>query len=170
VLVIVRPGAASFTAASLVPLLAAALSGSVTISIKHLARSEHPDTIVLLTTLLWIPMSLPAALPVWQRPHGGIWIWLLLSGLCGSAGHYFWTRALKLADASMIAPLSYVQLLIVAVLAWWLFGEAVDHYTALGAVIIIGASVYIAQREAVLARRQRRSTPANVPPLPPAAA
>ncbi|HET6545501.1 MAG TPA: DMT family transporter [Rhodanobacteraceae bacterium] len=156
VLVIVRPGAATFTAASLVPLIAAALSGSVTISIKYLARSEHPDTIVLLTTLLWVPLSLPAALPVWQTPQPGIWPWLVLAGLCGTGGHYCWTRALKLADASLIAPISYVQLLIVAVLAWWLFGEGVDRYTAIGAAIIIGASIYIAQREASLARQRRR--------------
>jgi drug/metabolite transporter (DMT)-like permease len=59
----------------------------------------------------------------------------------------------------MLAPFSYLQLLIVAVLAWWIFGEAVDHYTALGAAIIIGASLYIAQREHALTRQQRTSMP-----------
>src|SRR5690606_37707391 len=55
VLVIVRPGTAAFTPALLVPLLAAACSAMVAISIKWLTRSEHPDTIVLLTSGLWIP-------------------------------------------------------------------------------------------------------------------
>ncbi len=159
VLVIVRPGSAAFTAASLVALLAAGLTGAVTISIKSLTGSEPADRIVLLTTLLWVPLSLPAALTVWQWPHPGIWPWLVLSGALGTGGHYCWTRALRLADASLLAPFSYLQLLIVAALAWWIFGEKVDHYTAVGAAIIIGASLYIAQREHSVARQQRRAPP-----------
>jgi drug/metabolite transporter (DMT)-like permease len=156
VLVIVRPGSDAFTAGSLVALMAAGLTGAVTISIKSLTGSEPADRIVLLTTLLWVPLSLPAALAVWQWPHANIWPWLVLSGALGTGGHYCWTRALRLADASLLAPFSYLQLLIVAVLAWWIFGEGVDRYTAAGAAIIIGASLYIAHREHSLARQRRR--------------
>lgn len=166
VLVIVRPGSDAFTAGSLVALLAAGLTGAVTISIKSLTGSEPADRIVLLTTLLWVPLSLPAALPVWQWPHANIWPWLVLSGALGTGGHYCWTRALRMADASLLAPFSYLQLLIVAVLAWWIFGEGVDRYTVAGAAIIIGASLYIAHREHSLARQRRRQVPAaNAEPL-----
>jgi drug/metabolite transporter (DMT)-like permease len=154
VLVIVRPSADSIAAGSLVAVMAAALSGMTTVSIKFLSRSEPPDRIVLLTTLLWVPLSLPAALTVWQWPDAATWPWLVLCGLLGTAGHYFWTRALRMADASLLAPFSYLQLLIVAVLAWVLFGESLDRYTAIGATIIIGATLYIARREAMLARKR----------------
>lgn len=159
VLVIVRPGSDSFTVGSLVALTAAGLTGAVTISIKSLTGSEPADRIVLLTTLLWVPLSLPAALGVWQWPHPDIWPWLVLSGALGTGGHYCWTRALRLADASLLAPFSYLQLLIVAVLAWWIFSENVDRYTVAGAAIIIGASLYITHREYNLARRRRRQVP-----------
>src|SRR5574337_485439 len=158
---IVRRRGAAFTAASLVALLAASLTGAVTISIKSLTGSEPADRIVLLTTLLWVPLSLPAALTVWQWPQADIWPWLVLSGALGTGGHYCWTRALRLADASLLAPFSYLQLLLVAGLAWWIFGEEVNHYTVSGAVIIIGASLYIAQREHSLAKQQRRALPAG---------
>ena len=82
-----------------------------------------------------------------------------LSGLLGTGGHYFWTRALRLADVSLIAPLSYFQLLVVTVLAWLIFGETVDRYTVIGALIIIGASIYIAHREVQLARRAATNAP-----------
>jgi drug/metabolite transporter (DMT)-like permease len=153
VLVIVRPGADSMAAGALIAVMAAALSGMTTVSIKFLSRSEPPDRIVLLTTLLWVPLSLPGALTVWKWPDAATWPWLVLSGLLGTSGHYFWTRALRLADASLLAPFSYVQLLIVTALAWLLFGETLDGYTATGAAIIIGASLYIARREAKLSRR-----------------
>jgi drug/metabolite transporter (DMT)-like permease len=39
------------------------------------------------------------------------------------------------------------------VIAWFLFGESVDAYTATGAAIIIGATLYIARREATLVRK-----------------
>ena len=84
-----------------------------TVSIKFLSRSEPPDRIVLLTTLLWVPLSLPGAFTVWRWPDAATWPWLVLSGFLGTGGHYFWTRALRLADASVLAPFSYVQLLIV---------------------------------------------------------
>ncbi len=154
VVVIMRPASSDFSSATLVALTAAALSGLVTISIKFLSRSEPPDRIVLLTTLLWVPMTLPGALVVWQWPTLEAWPWLVLSGALGTGGHYCWTRALKLADASALAPLSYLQLLVVAALAWLLFGEVIDRYTVLGAGIVIGASLYIARREARLAREQ----------------
>lgn len=155
ILIIVRPGGSDFTQASLVAVLAAALSGLVTISIKFLSRSDPPDRIVLLTTLLWVPLSLPGALYVWQWPEPSIWPWLVLSGALGTGGHYCWTRALKQADASALAPMSYLQLVVVAVLAWLLFGETVDRYTVIGASIVIGASLYIARREAQVARQKR---------------
>ena len=80
VLIIVRPGTSGFSAASLIAVGAAALSGGVTISIKYLARTEPADRIVLLTQLLWVPLSLPLALTVWQWPHGTVWPWVILSG------------------------------------------------------------------------------------------
>ena len=153
VLVIVRPDTNGVAAGALIAVMAAALSGMTTVSIKFLSRSEPPDRIVLLTTLLWVPLSLPGAITVWRWPDAATWPWLVLSGFLGTGGHYFWTRALRLADASLLAPFSYIQLLVVTVLAWWLFGETLDGYTATGASIIIGATLYIARREAVLARR-----------------
>jgi len=153
VLVIVRPGADAFSFGSLVALLAAAMSASVAISIKFLSRTEKPDAIVLYTTLLWVPMSLLPALFVWTWPTGLTWLWIVLAGLFGTLGHMLWTRALKLADASLLTPISFVQVAVVAVYGWFLFGEAVDHWTMVGVAIIFASNMYIARRETVLARR-----------------
>lgn len=153
VLVIVRPGAESFSFGSLVALLAAAMSASVAISIKFLSRTEKPDAIVLYTTLLWVPMSLVPALFVWVWPTGLTWLWIVLAGLFGTLGHMLWTRALKLADASLLTPISFLQVAVVAIYGWFLFGEAIDRWTMLGAGIIFASNMYIARRETLLARR-----------------
>ena len=156
VLLIVRPGLHGYSPAALVALLAALMSACVSISLKFLSRTETPDTIVIWTTLLWVPLSLPAALLFWQWPHGETWLFLVAAGLFGTSGHMCWMRALKIGDVSLLAPISFVQMPIVAVLAYFLFGEKLDRWTALGAVVIFAANVYITHREARLSRTHMR--------------
>jgi drug/metabolite transporter (DMT)-like permease len=153
VLIIVQPGTESFSTGTLIALAGAVLSAIVAISIKFLTRTEAPDAIVLYTVLIWVPMSLIPALPVWQWPSPRVWLWVALAGFLGTGGHMLWTRANRLADASVIAPISFVQLPIVAVLAFIIFGEALGAATALGSAIIFASNFYIARREAQLARR-----------------
>ncbi|HET8897562.1 MAG TPA: DMT family transporter [Rhodanobacteraceae bacterium] len=156
VLIIVRPGSDAFEIGSVVALAGAAFAGAVTISIKFLSRSDPVDTIVLLTTWLWVPLTLPAALLVWQWPAATWWPWLVVIGVLGTAGQYTWTHALRLSEASSLAPFSYLQLVIVALLAWLAFAEIPDRYTVLGSLVVVGSSLYIMRREASLARRQRK--------------
>ncbi|KAB7766488.1 DMT family transporter [Xanthomonas maliensis] len=159
VLIILRPGSASFSAGLLIALLAAVISAVVAIQIKQLARVDDSDTVVFYTYVFWVPMSLLPALLQWQWPQGLDWLWLAATGIFGTAGQLFWTRALKLGEVSALQPISFVQLPFVALLGWWLFDEAIAHYTMLGAAIIIAANVYIAHREAVLARRASTHAP-----------
>jgi drug/metabolite transporter (DMT)-like permease len=153
VLVIVQPGTEGFSLASLVAVAAAVLSALVSISIKFLSRTEPPDAIVLYTTMIWVPMSLLPALPYWQWPGPMGWLWVALAGACGTFAHQLWTRALKRADASVVSPIGFVQLPVVAMLGWLVFDEVVGIATALGSALIFAATFYIARREAQIARR-----------------
>lgn len=152
VIFILRPGS-EFSPGVLVALLAAALSAAVAISIKFLSRTEKPDAIVLYTTLLWVPLSLLPALWVWENPQGITWLWIVLAGFFGTAGHMCWARALQLGDASMLTPISFLQVPIVATAGYLLFEEHLDAWIVVGAGIIFLANAYIAHREAQLARR-----------------
>ena len=153
VLVIVRPLGHDFTAGALIAVLAAAMSAAVAVSIKILSRTERPDAIVLYTTLIWVPMSFVPALFFWEWPNAESWMWVTLAGFFGTTAHMCWTRALKIGDASAITPISFVQLPVVAILAYMLFDERLDRWTALGSCIIFASNIYIAQREARLHRR-----------------
>jgi drug/metabolite transporter (DMT)-like permease len=159
VIIIIRPGSADFTIGTLVALIAAVLSGIVSVQIKLLSRTEPADRIVLLTTLLWVPMSLLPALTVWEWPHGIVWLWVIAAGFLGTGGHMLWTRALKIGDVSALTPISFTQLPIVAVAGWLLFREPLDRWTALGAGVIFVANAYIAHRESQLVRRDATHAP-----------
>ena len=153
VLVLMHPGTGSFNFASLVAVLAAVMSASVAISIKFLSRTEKADAIVIYTTMIWVPLSLVPALFYWTQPTGITWLWLVLCGFLGTTAHMCWTRALTLADASLLTPISFLQVLVVGTFGYFLFDEAVDRWTVAGAAIIFGSNVYIAHREARSARR-----------------
>jgi len=155
VLVIVRPGTGSFSAGSLMAVAAAVLSSVVAIQIKQLTRVDSADTVVFYTYVFWVPLSLVPALFVWQWPTGIAWVWLALTGVMGTLGQLLWTRALRLGEVSALTPISFMQLPLVSVMAWLLFGEALDRWTVIGALIILGSNAYIAHREAVLARRAK---------------
>jgi drug/metabolite transporter (DMT)-like permease len=153
VLVLMHPGTDSFNFASLVAVLAAVMSASVAISIKFLSRTERADAIVIYTTMIWVPLSLVPALFFWTTPSGITWLWIVLAGLLGTTAHMFWTRALTLADASLLTPISFLQVIVVGIFAYFLFDESVDRWTVMGAAIIFGSNIYIAHRESRLARR-----------------
>ncbi len=159
VLVIVRPGSHGFDAGSLIAVLAALLSALVAIQIKQLTRIDGPDTVVFYTYVFWVPLSLIPALFVWVWPTGIAWVWLVLTGVMGTAGQLLWTRALKLGEVSALTPISFTQLPLVVVMGWLLFGETLDRWTVIGALIILGSNAYIAHREAVLARKSATQSP-----------
>lgn len=158
VLVILRPGA-SFTPGMLVALAGALLSALVSIQIKQLSKLDAPDTIVFYTYVFWVPLSLVPALLQWTWPNAQVWLWLVATGVMGTLGQLLWTRALQLGEVSALQPISFVQLPIVVLFAWWLFDETLDGWTMAGAAIVLGANGYIAHREAMLLRRAATKAP-----------
>lgn len=152
-LIILRPGSDTVSFAAMIALASAALSASAAISIKFLSRTEPANAIVIYMVLIMTPLSLVPAIPVWISPSAAIWPWLVLTGLLGTSGHWALTRAYQLGEVSALQSINFLQLPVVAVLAWWLFGERVDQWTVIGAVVIFTSTAYIAHREAVLARR-----------------
>jgi drug/metabolite transporter (DMT)-like permease len=153
VLIIVRPGAATFSPGALVAVLAAVLSSLVAIQIKQLTRVDGADTVVFYTYVFWVPLSLVPALFGWVQPSGMAWLWLAAIGVLGTLGQLLWTRALRLGEVSALTPISFMQLPLVSLLGWLLFDEQLDRWTVIGASIILAANAYIAHREAVLVRR-----------------
>ncbi|MDW8479681.1 MAG: DMT family transporter [Xanthomonadales bacterium] len=152
-LVIIRPGGLETSPATLVALLSALLAAAAAISIKFLSRTEPTGAIVIWMVLIMTPLSLPPALPYWSWPSAAGWIWVALTGLFGTVGHLALTGAYKRGEASALQPLNFLQLPVVAAIAWLLFGERLDRHTLIGAAIIFAATAYIAHRETVLARR-----------------
>lgn len=146
--IILRPGAGTLQPAALLAIVTAAVWASSTILVKVMARTESAGAITTYMVLLTTPMTLAAALFVWQNPSLGQLGWAALLGAAGSTGHFCMSRALATADATVVAPLDYLRLPIVALIAFIAFGEVPGVWVWLGGAVIAASSVYIAQREA----------------------
>ena len=158
-MVILRPGIEEVTFAHFLVLASSATGAITSVVVKQLTRTEHPNTIVTYMTLLTTPFALLIALPVWQWPEAMTWFWLLVLGLLATLGHQASTRAFLYLDASLVASLDFIRLPTAALLAWIVFTEVPDIWTWIGGAIIAASSVYIARREAQLARERQHAVP-----------
>jgi drug/metabolite transporter (DMT)-like permease len=154
VVVILRPGFTEFTPLMTLPVIAAGFMAVSTLLVKSLSRTEAPAAIVTYMNLLLTPLSLLPALFVWRWPtltELGLGLFI---GLCAALAHNAFTRAFVQADASAVMPFDYSRLPFVAVVGYLLFAEVPDGWTWVGAAIIAGAAIYIAQRESRVARER----------------
>lgn len=56
--------------------------------------------------------------------------------------------AYRMAEAVIVAPMQYSQMIWAAIFGWLVFGERADVWTWLGAGVIIASGLYIVGREA----------------------
>jgi len=156
VLVIIRPGVASLDPNMLIILLSAATAGLGVVTVKFLSRSESATAIVTYMVLYSAPLALIPALFVWRWPSAAALGELVLLGMLGTTAHFAMVRAYSAADASACAPFEFLRMPMAVLIAWLVFAEVTDLWTWLGAALIAGSSIYVAHREAQLARRARR--------------
>ncbi|HTZ79788.1 MAG TPA: DMT family transporter [Stellaceae bacterium] len=143
-------------------ILASALTGGMNVvTVKFLARTESPNAIVTYLMLYVTPLSLIPALFVWQWPSLTALAWLILLGALGTASHLSVVRGYRAVDASACAPFEFLRLPFAAFLGYAIFHEVTDLWTWVGAITIAASSIYVAHREAKLARlRARAPSPA----------
>ena len=75
------------------------------------------------------------------------WLFIGLAGVFGVFGQLFMTYSYRFAEASTIAPIDYVNLLIAIVYGWFFFDELPDRATWFGAPLVIAAGAIILWRE-----------------------
>jgi len=157
VLVMVRPGAGSLQPGALIALTNALTVALSILLVKRLSDSETP-LMILTQFAIWSTLLLVVpAIWVWRWPTA--WGWVLAVGVSASAtvGQYFWVQAFKAGEMSAVAPFEYLRLPFAVFMGWLIWGQMPELWTYVGAAIVIASALYIAQREAQLARERRRA-------------
>jgi drug/metabolite transporter (DMT)-like permease len=138
VLVILRPGLTSFNPAALLVLLAAFGYAITMIATKQLTMSETTFGIVFWMMAIQLPLSLIGTDPHAFSQLGFHHILPLLGvAIAGILAHYCLSNAFRAGDATLVVPMDFIRVPLIAVVGWALYGERVDIYVFLGTLIII---------------------------------
>ena len=149
ILVILRPGSATFAMPALLAIGGAIFIACSALLVKILNKTDTPDIIVLYMAIFSTPISLIAALFVWKTPSYEALAWLFGIGLFSTFGHLAYTRSFAAANASVVLPYDYMRLLMVAAVGYGFFKEIPDIWTWVGGCIIIISTFYISRRDVI---------------------
>jgi drug/metabolite transporter (DMT)-like permease len=133
--------------AMLLPLVTAAANTVYQLLTRRLAAVDDPHTTFVHTSIAAAVVTGLVQPFVWVTP--GAWDWPLFAalGLLGGAGHCLLVLAFARAPASVLAPMSYTQLLWAGLAGVLVFGDWPDGWTLLGAGIIAAGGVLVAVPE-----------------------
>jgi drug/metabolite transporter (DMT)-like permease len=147
-LIIIRPGMAPF-----VPGTVFALSAGTTLALYLLMTrrisGSAPAMLTTFHTNLMGALLTSVLVPfVWQAPEPRQWLLLIALAAIANLGHYFIVRAYDYAEASLLAPLGYTEMVTSTLLGWLFFRNFPDGYTLVGVAILIACAIYISTSRA----------------------
>jgi drug/metabolite transporter (DMT)-like permease len=152
-LVILRPGIIAFQPASILVLLCSFLYAVFNVATKQMTATETTFGIVFWMNLLQFPLALSGSDPLfvlrlepWQYlPVAGV-------GIAGLAAHYCMARAFRYGDASLVIPLDFLRVPLIALVGYLFFAETVDALVFVGAAIILAGILWNLRQEALDSR------------------
>ena len=147
VLVILRPGIAIVQPAALVMLLGSACFAVQMIGTKRLSSTDSPLAVAFWMSVMQTPLCLAAALPGWTAPALQDLPWIAALGGGSFTAHYCLTRAMKFADASVVVPVDFFRLPLIAVVGALFYAEPFDPAVILGAAVIFAGVYFSLSRE-----------------------
>lgn len=165
VLLILRPGITVLQPGSLVALAAAFAFALYNIMTRIVSRHDSGEVSLVYVGVIGLVVTSFAAPFFWVWPTTNAWIMLAVIGVVGASAHFLLITALKTAPASVLQPFNYTLLLAATAIGYLVFGQFPDHWTIIGASVIVGSGLYVIQREYALARKKRvgagSESPAN---------
>jgi drug/metabolite transporter (DMT)-like permease len=149
VLIILKPGFALIHPAALVMLAGSFAYATMNIATKRLSQTDSTLAILFYMAAVQLPLALLPALPQWVAPHLRDLPWILLVGSAGLSAHYCLTRAVRIADATLVVPIDFLRLPLIAVVGMLFYGEPLELTIMLGAAVIFAGTFYSIRRESM---------------------
>lgn len=156
VVIIIRPSAGGFDEWLLFALAGAVLMAAAQIMLRRMAVNDSTDRLVAWNLVATVPFGFVIMLPVWSTPTWEQLGLLALQGALGAFNMSLVTRAFAMAPASVLAPLDFLRLPIVALMAFVFFAELPVMQMWIGASVIIGATII-----STSGFKRRKSLPAD---------
>jgi drug/metabolite transporter (DMT)-like permease len=147
VLIIVRPAADVVNWGALLALGATFFFALYQIATRALAPTDPAVTTMFYTALVGTAATSLIVPFFWATPTVADFALMVVAGVMGGGGHFLLIHAYRHAEASLVAPLFYVQIVFSVMFGYVAFGEAPDVWTLAGAALIILGGLWIWSRE-----------------------
>ncbi|MBV0931856.1 DMT family transporter [Marinobacterium sp. A346] len=140
-LLILRPGSGTLQPAALAVMAGAIGYALSYIQTKSLSATETPLCILFYMTLIQLPFGMVPSLLHWQTPPLHALPWIVLVSITAMSAHYCMARAFRLADATVVVPMDFMRLPLIALVGYLFYDELIDWPVALGALMMLAGNL-----------------------------
>ena len=158
-LLIVKPAYEELNIYYIFPIIFCIFFACVALSIRSLSSTEPNYRIALYFSLLSMIVGLLTLPFGWVMPNKFEFFLLIFTGLVGSVANILLTVSLRYAEASLVTPTKYLNLVFAILLGYFRWSEIPKLLTLVGAGLIIISSVIIFMRESELKKKGVSSRP-----------
>ncbi len=152
-LIILRPGSGVFSLWALLPLGAAVCYAGAALLTRFVGQREPVWTSLLHASIFGTVLSALALPFVWVPVSGPDLALFALMGLLGTGAQLCIIRSFSMTEASIVAPFSYLGIVFATFWGAVFYDQWPDRWTVIGALVIVGAGLYVWQRERRAARK-----------------
>ena len=147
VIIIIRPSMEIFSGGSFFALIGALLFSIYLILTRYVSKRDGA-----ITSFFWMGMGGTVTMSVvsfftWEGISQEYWMWLLLMCIISAISHFLMVKTLQLAEASVIQPFSYLQLVFASFIGVIFFSETIHEMILIGTFIVITAGLFTFWRE-----------------------
>ena len=158
-LLIVKPAYEELNIYYIFPIIFCIFFACVALSIRSLSSTEPNYRIALYFSLLSMIVGLLTLPFGWVIPNKFEFFLLIFTGFVGSVANILLTVSLRYAEASLVTPTKYLNLVFAILLGYFIWSEIPKLLTLVGAGLIIISSVIIFMRESELKKKVVSSRP-----------
>ena len=147
VIIILRPNTNVITEGSIFAIVGAIMFAVYLILTRYVSRSD-----TAITSFFWtgiggtVTMSL-ISLFIWDDILKEDYLWLLIMCVLSAGSHFMMVKTLQVAEASVVQPFSYLQLVFGSIIGVTIFSESIDLMIVVGALVVIGSGLFTTWRE-----------------------
>ena len=148
IVILVRPGSAIFHPAALLVLVAAFCNALFYVTTRKLVDENAYTTLFYSALVGTVGLSLVLPWEIGDTTAGlREAMQFLLLGVLAGLGHWLVIGAYRLAPASLLTPLAYLQIIWATSYGYVLFGQLPDRWSALGMAIVVASGLWLALQE-----------------------
>ena len=147
VIIILRPTTNVISEGAIYALVGAIMFAVYLILTRYVSRLDKA-----ITSFFWAGIGGSVTMTIisffiWEDILKEDFLWLLIMCVLSASSHFMMVKTLQVAEASVIQPFSYLQLVFGSIIGVTIFSESIDSMIVVGVTIVIGAGLFTAWRE-----------------------